>query len=342
MERKIQIAVVILNWNGKAFLEQFLPSVVKCSEASAEIVVVDNASSDGSVSFLEQYYPGIRLIQNAENGGFSKGYNDGLSQIEADYYVLLNSDVEVSDGWIEPVIAMMEADPSIGACQPKLRSFHERDKFEYAGAAGGFIDAYGYPFCRGRIFDVLEVDQGQYDDACEIFWATGACLFVRADLYHTFGGLDEDFFAHMEEIDFCWRLKNAGYKVMFCPESTVYHVGGGSLPKSSPRKTYLNFRNNLFLLVKNLPSKRLGWVLFIRYFLDMFAAVNFLLKGSWADAQAVCSAHWHFLRSFPRFVKKRRSLSQQDVGQVYWGSIVFDHFLGGDDVFSKLKLGKWE
>ncbi len=341
MEAGIQTAVVILNWNGKEFLEKFLPSVVQHSEGIADVVVVDNASADESVAFMQEHYPAIRLIQNDENGGFSKGYNDGLKQVDAGYYVLLNSDVEVSAGWIEPVIQRMEADSSIGACQPKLRSYHERDKFEYAGAAGGFIDAYGYPFCRGRIFDVLETDAGQYDDACEIFWATGACLFVRAELYHSLGGLDEDFFAHMEEIDFCWRMKNAGHKLMFVPESTVYHVGGGSLPKSSPRKTYLNFRNNLFLLVKNLPAKRLGWVLFLRCFLDWSAALKFLMKGSASDAGAVCRAQWHFIRSFRRFMKKRKSLVQKDVAQVYRGSIVVDHFLRGADVFSKLNSGKW-
>ncbi len=341
MERSIQIAVVILNWNGKNFLEKFLPLVVRHSEGLADVVVVDNASSDNSVSFVRENYPLIRLIQNDENGGFAKGYNDGLKQVEADYYVLLNSDVEVSEGWIEPIIQKMETDPSIGACQPKIRSFEESEKFEYAGASGGFIDAYGYPFCRGRIFDVLETDSGQYEDACEIFWATGACLFVRAELYHSLGGLDEDFFAHMEEIDFCWRLKNSGFKLMVIPESTVYHVGGGSLPKSSPMKTYLNFRNNLFLLVKNLPAKRLGWVLFIRYFLDVFAGISFLVKGKRGDAWAVCRAQWHFCCAFSHCMKKRKVLIQKEVSQVYQGSIVFDHFLKGADTFSKLKTGKW-
>jgi GT2 family glycosyltransferase len=258
----MKTAVVILNWNGRNFLETFLPSVLEYSARCADVIVADNASTDDSVAFLQEHYPQIRIIEHPKNGGFSKGYNDALKQIDAEYYILLNSDVEVTPNWITPVIEMMDADPSIAACQPKLRSFEDRSQFEYAGAAGGFIDAYGYPFCRGRIFDVLEEDRGQYDDACEVFWATGACLFVRADLYHALGGLDEDFFAHMEEIDFCWRLKNNGHKVMYCPDSTVYHVGGGALPKSSPRKTYLNFRNNLALLVKNLPSKRLGWVRF--------------------------------------------------------------------------------
>ncbi len=337
----MKVAVVILNWNGRGFLEKFLPSVVAHSEGCAEVIVADNASSDGSVEFLKDRYSQIRLIEHPENGGFSKGYNDALRQVDAEYYVLLNSDVEVTEDWIVPIIEMMDADPSIAACQPKIRSFYERSKFEYAGAAGGFIDAYGYPFCRGRIFDVLEDDQGQYDNACEVFWATGACLFVRAEAYHALGGLDEDFFAHMEEIDFCWRLKNSGYKIMYCPDSTVFHVGGGSLPKESPRKTYLNFRNNLSLLVKNLPAKRLGWVLFVRYLLDMFAWLNFLVKGNRGDAAAVWSAYSHFLRSLPLNMKKRRALQQPDVGQMFWGSIVFEYFVRGVTVFSELKKSMW-
>jgi len=338
----MKIAVVILNWNGKSFLEKFLPSVVMHSSDIADVVVADNASTDGSVDFLRSAFPGVRLIENPENGGFSKGYNDALRQIDAEYYVLLNSDVEVTEGWIEPVIAMMDTDPTIAACQPKIRSLLDREKFEYAGAAGGFIDAYGYPFCRGRIFDVLESDEGQYDDSCEIFWATGACLFVRSERYHALGGLDEDFFAHMEEIDFCWRLKSAGYRIMFCPDATVFHVGGGSLPKVSPRKTYLNFRNNLLLLVKNLPAKKLGGVLFVRCFLDIFAVLKFLLKGRVGDAGAIWSAHAHFLRSLPRFLKKRRELAQGSVGQVYGGSIVYEHFVRGVSEFSGLRPNKWQ
>lgn len=337
----MKIAVVILNWNGRDFLARFLPAVLEHSSGLAEVVVADNASEDGSVAMLKDRFPEVRIIQHPENGGFSKGYNEAFRQIDAEYYVLLNSDVEVTENWIDPIIGMMDADPSIAACQPKIRSWHERGNFEYAGAAGGFIDAYGYPFCRGRIFDVLEEDEGQYDEPCEIFWATGACLFVRADLYHRWGGLDEDFFAHMEEIDFCWRLKNEGYKIAVCPDSMVYHVGGGALPKSSPRKTYLNFRNNLLLLVKNLPSKKLGWVLLVRYLLDMFAALVFFVKGQRADAAAVWSAHSHFVRSLPRFLGKRKALKQSDVGQVYKSSLVLEHFMHGIGTFSGLKEEKW-
>ncbi len=338
----MKVAVVILNWNGRDFLEKFLPSVTEFSAEHAQVIVADNASTDGSVEFLKANFPDVQIIVNAENGGFSKGYNDALRQVETEYYVLLNSDVEVTENWIAPILSMMDADRSIGACQPKILCEHDRTRFEYAGAAGGFMDAYGYPFCRGRLFDVLEEDLGQYDDVREIFWATGACLFVRAELYHSLGGLDEDFFAHMEEIDFCWRLKNAGYKVMFCPDSAVYHVGGGSLPKSSSRKTYLNFRNNLLLLVKNLPASRIGWVLFVRMFLDILAALNFLLKGSRSDAGAVWTAQLHFIRALPNCLRKRRELQQKQVKPMFKGSIVAEHFLRKVSLFSELKSDKWQ
>jgi len=300
----MKIAVVILNWNGKPFLEKFLPNVVECSADVAEVIVADNASTDGSVDFLKQHFPTIRLIQNAENGGFSKGYNDALKQIDADYFVLLNSDIEVTKNWIQPVIDLMESDSKIAVCQPKIRSYHEREKFEYAGGAGGFIDKFGYPFCRGRIFDTTEIDTGQYDDVCEIFWATGAAMFVKASIYKEFGGLDEDFFAHMEEIDFCWRVKNAGYKVMYCPDSTVFHVGGGTLPKSSSRKTYLNFRNNLSLIYKNSSNR--FFVFFMRSMLDEVAALKFLLGGSFGDFAAVYKAYFHFFKMLPKNRKKRK------------------------------------
>jgi len=300
----MKIAVVILNWNGKTFLEKFLPNVVECSADVAEVIVADNASTDDSVDFLKQHFPTIRLIQNAENGGFSKGYNDALKQIDADYFVLLNSDIEVTKNWIQPVIDLMESDSKIAVCQPKIRSYHEREKFEYAGGAGGFIDKFGYPFCRGRIFDTTEIDTGQYDDVCEIFWATGAAMFVKASIYKEFGGLDEDFFAHMEEIDFCWRVKNAGYKVMYCPDSTVFHVGGGTLPKSSSRKTYLNFRNNLSLIYKNSSNR--FFVFFMRSMLDEVAALKFLLGGSFGDFAAVYKAYFHFFKMLPKNRKKRK------------------------------------
>ena len=217
------IAIVILNWNGREFLEKFLPSVIANSLDIAEVIIADNASTDSSIEYLQDNFPGVRIISNLTNGGFARGYNEALASVEADYYILLNSDIEVTPNWIEPVISLMESDSNIAACQPKLRSYYEKEKFEYAGAAGGFIDEYGYPFCRGRIFQHLEKDNGQYDDVMEIFWATGACMFVRAELYRQFGGFDEDFFAHMEEIDFCWRLKKGGYKNIVCSVSVVFH-----------------------------------------------------------------------------------------------------------------------
>jgi len=332
----MNVAIVILNWNGKSFLEQFLPSVIQNSPDYARVIVADNDSDDDSVVFLESAYPDIQIIKNKTNGGFAKGYNDALSQVDADYYVLLNSDIEVTPGWVEPIINMMHADESIAACQPKLLTYHKKTHFEYAGGAGGFLDKYGYPFCRGRIFEHNEEDTGQYDDTCEVFWATGACMFVKAELYHRFGGLDNDFFAHMEEIDFCWRLKNEGYKIMYCPDSVVYHVGGGTLPKKSSRKTYLNFRNNFILLYKNMPGKKIFPVFAARLFLDLIAALKFLAEGGFPDFMAVIKAHLHFYRSFRRHHKKRKDIKRGDVSCIYNGNIVARHYLGKINKFSQL------
>jgi GT2 family glycosyltransferase len=337
----LKVAVVILNWNGKKFLEQFLPSVIQYSSEVAEIVVADNASTDESVSFIKKHFPEVTLIINESNGGFSKGYNDALKKVDAEYYVLLNSDIEVTENWIEPVIQLMDSDPTIAACQPKLLSFHEKNKFEYAGAAGGYIDKFGYPFCRGRMFLSLEEDQGQYDDTKEIFWATGACMFVRASYYHTYGGLDEDFFAHMEEIDFCWRMRNFGYKIMYCPESKVYHIGGGTLPKSSARKTYLNFRNNFTLLYKNLPKDRVIPVFTVRLILDGIAAFKFLAEGGFRDFIAVTRAHFSFYRNYRAIRRKRILQKQNPLTLIYKGSIVTDYYLGKKKKFSELDQNKF-
>jgi len=311
----MRVSVVILNWNGKKFLEKFLPSLVTHSSDKAEIIVADNASSDESVNYLKSGFPTVRIIQHDKNYGFAKGYNLALEQVESDYYILLNSDIEVTPDWIQPVIDLMESDASIAACQPKIRSYTEPEKFEYAGAAGGFIDKYGYPFCRGRMFLSIEEDKGQYDDAIEIFWATGACIFVRAALFHKFGGLDEDFFAHMEEIDFCWRLKNEGYKIMYCPYSVVYHIGGGTLPKVSWRKTYLNFRNNCILLYKNLPDNLLIEVFAKRLILDGIAAMKFLITAGFKDFFAVSKAHFSFYRTIRKTRQKRKSVHALFNGQ---------------------------
>ncbi len=332
-----KVAVVILNYNGRKFLEEFLPTVIEHTDGElAEIVVADNASTDDSVAFMQERFPDIRLIVNDFNGGFATGYNVALRQIEAEYYVLLNSDIEVTPHWIEPVVELMDADRNIVACQPKILSYYERGKFEYAGASGGFIDRYGYPFCRGRLFQHLEEDKGQYDDSCEVFWATGACMFVRADLYLEHGGLDDSFFAHMEEIDFCWRMKNLGYKVFCCPQSKVYHIGGGTLPKSSARKTFLNFRNNLSLLYKNLPSGKVTWTIAYRILLDWVAALKFLFGGSWADFWAVTRAHVAFYRRLPQLRKVRRTVPHRQVGQVYQRNIVFENFLKGKKRYTEL------
>ena len=335
-----KVAIVILNWNGRKMLEQFLPSVVENSSSDAEVIIADNASTDDSISFLKQNYPQLRIIVNDKNYGFAEGYNRALEQVDADYFVLLNSDVEVTPNWIAPVVEYMEADEKCAICQPKLLSYYNRDTFEYAGGAGGFIDYLGYPFCRGRIFTTLEKDHGQYNDPCEVFWATGAAMFVKASVYKQLGGLDNDFFAHMEEIDFCWRAKNNGYKVCYCPQSTIYHVGGGTLPASSPFKTFLNFRNNFALLFKNLRKHRLFCVLPLRVVLDYVAASKFLIEGKPKEFFAVAKAHWKFYGMLGKLRKKRNNLPHQSVSCIYRSSIVWDYYLGKKDTFSGLKK-KW-
>lgn len=334
----MKVAVVILNYNGRKFLEEFLPNVIaNCDPSTMEIVVADNASEDDSVTLMRERFPEIRLIENGSNGGFATGYNLALRQVEAQYYVLLNSDIEVTPHWIEPVIELMDAHPEIAACQPKILSYYNKGQFEYAGASGGFIDQYGYPFCRGRVFQNLEDDKGQYDDPCEVFWTTGACMFVRADLYHQVGGLDDSFFAHMEEIDLCWRLKNMGYKVYCCPQSKVYHIGGGTLPKNSPRKTYLNFRNNLSLLVKNLPKNRVRRTILYRILLDWVAAFKFLFEGCPKDFRMVFKAHWDFYKRIPALCAQHSQSNHQLVSCVYKRNIVFDSILRGKTKFTDLK-----
>jgi GT2 family glycosyltransferase len=337
----IKTAVVILNWNGKNFLEKFLPSVLKHSLGHADVIVADNASTDYSVEYLKSTFPEVKIIQNPMNGGFAKGYNDALAQVEAEYYILLNSDIEVTENWIQPVIEILESNQDVIACQPTIRSFHQPEKFEYAGAAGGFIDAYGYPFCRGRIFQNLEDDFGQYNEPMEVFWATGACLFVKADKFRELGGFDADFFAHMEEIDFCWRARHAGYKIMVCPDSKVFHVGGGTLPKQSSFKTYLNMRNNISMLYKNLPPQRLLPVLLLRLVLDGVAAFKFLADGGFADFWAVVRAHMSFYRRFGDHNKKRKLIRHKNVACIYQRNIVIDHFLLGKKKFSDLSSHKF-
>lgn len=329
------VAVVILNWNGQKFLKKFLPSVIAHS-GKARIIVADNASTDDSVEYLKTHYPTVELIINQENGGYAKGYNDALKQVDSKYYVLLNSDIEVQENWLSPLISLLDSNESIAACQPKLRAYHNQEEFEYAGASGGYIDKWGYPFCRGRVFGHLENDYGQYEDAIEVFWASGAAMFVRASSFWEVGGLDEDFFAHMEEIDLCWRLKNYGYTIMVEPKSVVFHVGGGTLPKNSPRKTYLNFRNNFYLLYKNLPKEYFYKVFIFRLIWDGIAGIKFLFEGHWRDTLAVTKAHIHFYGSISKNRKKRKSLEQKHVSQIYQKNIVFDYFIRRKTRFSEL------
>lgn len=334
----LKLAVVILNWNGKKFLAQFLPTLLSSCDSNAQVIVADNNSSDDSVPFLKEHFPSIRIIQNDSNGGFSKGYNEALKQIEAQYYCLLNSDIEVTPHWIDPIIKMFDADPKIAAIQPKILSYKEKTKFEYAGAAGGYLDYLGYPFCRGRVFESIEEDKGQYDTSKQVFWATGASLFVRSEVYHQLGGLDEDFFAHMEEIDFCWRINNLGYKIMIEPRSVVYHVGGGTLPKNNAFKTYLNFRNNLFLLLKNLPKHRIFITFLMRFFLDQVAAVVFLLKGQYKDFFAVWKAMFHFAKGYQKMKAKRGVIQEHAYSMTYPHSIVFAFFIQKKSKFDGTQL----
>jgi GT2 family glycosyltransferase len=335
--QKIKTAVVVLNWNGTAWLEKFLANLVKHSQ-EATVFVADNASTDDSVDFVKSNFPSVKIIINASNGGYAKGYNDALKQIDAEYFVLINSDIEVTEDWLSPVIDLMDSDNKIAACQPKVLDYNNRSKFEYAGASGGFIDNLGYPFCRGRIFDDIEQDNGQYNDSIEVFWATGACLFVRASHYNEVGGLDEDFFAHQEEIDLCWRLKNKGYKVMVQPKSVVFHVGGGTLNAGFPFKTHLNFRNNLFMLFKNLPTYSLFTTIPARLLLDGVAALTFLNKPKGLEhVLAIAKAHFIFYFEIPKLMTKRQKIKQKNnlIGKVDW-SILLQNKIKGIKRFTDL------
>lgn len=330
------VCVVILNWNGKAFLEQFLPIVKVNTPDWVSLVVADNGSADDSLDYLKEFHADVKILECKENLGFAGGYNAALRQLNASYYVLLNSDIEVTPGWIEPVVRLMEDDHDIAACQPKILSYHDKSLFEHAGASGGFLDKYGYPFCRGRIFNTLESDTGQYDDVREVFWATGACMFVRADAFRAVDGFDERFFAHMEEIDMCWRLQNAGYKIMVCPGSAVYHVGGGTLPTSNPHKTYLNFRNSLWMLAKNLPARSFYPTMIIRVGLDKLAAIRFFLQGQYKDCLAIYRAYRDFCKQFRTMRNSGKKTSRTLPLLLYKRSIVFQYYLFGKKRFFDL------
>ena len=328
--QKIKIAVVVLNWNGKLLLEKFLPILVKHSK-EATIFVADNGSSDNSIKFIEENFPNVNIISNPTNEGYAKGYNDSLKKINAEYYMLINSDIQVKKDWLKPLLELMENDLRIAACQPKILDYNNKNIFEYAGASGGFIDSLGYPFCRGRIFQILERDYGQYNDATEIFWATGACLLIKSDYYNEVNGLDEDFFAHQEEIDLCWRLKNKNLKIMVEPKSTVYHIGGGTLNASSPTKTYLNFRNNLFMLLKNLPIDQVFTIIPLRLILDGVAAITFINKEKGLEhIISIVKAHFHFFIALPKLISKRQLINQKRklTGRTNWSIIIKNKVLG--------------
>jgi GT2 family glycosyltransferase len=331
----LKIAIVILNWNGKKLLEQFLPSVINFSK-SAEIYVADNASTDDSISFLQQTYPAIKIIQNAVNGGYAKGYNDALQSIDADVFCLLNSDVEVTENWLQPIANCFLENKNTAIIQPKLLDYKDKTKFEYAGAAGGFIDLYGYPYCRGRVFNSIEKDDNQFNDTKTIFWASGACLFVRSTVFKKLGGLDEDYFAHQEEIDLCWRTQNLGYDIKYVGASTVYHVGGATLQETNPRKTFLNFRNSLLSITKNVPKQYFLFVLFSRLILDGIAGLKFILELRPIHTLAILKAHFSFYGNFFKFLTKRKTLQKK---QHYYQhiSIVWQYFVMKRRKFSALK-----
>ncbi len=337
-----ETAIVILNWNGIDYLRKFLDKVVRYSGLpGTEIYIADNGSTDGSADWIEENHKDVKLIRFDRNHGFAGGYNLALNQITADYFILVNSDIEVTERWLEPLISFLKINSAVASCQPKILSYSQRDHFEYAGAAGGYIDRYGYPFCRGRIFDKVEKDTGQYDDQVDIFWSTGACMAVRAATWKKCGGFDDSFFAHMEEIDLCWRFHLAGFRVSYVPQSVVYHVGGGALPYDSPFKTYLNFRNSLFLLYKNLDDNKLMSILFARRLLDGMAAIMFFLNGKFRNFKSVWKAHVDFYKSMSQLKEKRKSIQKTDAGKlndfILNKSIIFEFYARGRRTFDSLK-----
>jgi len=335
-----KVAIVILNWNGEIFLEKFLPSIISNSLTSGvEVIVADNGSTDGSISYLEDNFPTIRIIKLDMNYGYASGYNMALKQVESEYYVLLNSDIDVPQGWLTPLIEFMDNHPNAAACMPKIMDYNNPSHFEYAGAAGGFIDFFGYPYCRGRILSCIEEDKGQYDEPIEVFWASGACLFIRSKVYWDAGGLDDDFFAHMEEIDLCWRTHNLGYSNWCIPSTKVYHVGGGTLPNNNPRKLYYNYRNSLYMLFKNLPNSRLFLVIFTRLVLDGLSALAYLTKGKFSFTKAVFMSHCTFWNNIGSLRKKRNKLRSKIVKKnnfILKRSILVDFFLLKKKTFNTL------
>jgi GT2 family glycosyltransferase len=329
----MKTAVVILNWNGAKLLQQFLPSVLQFS-GNATIYVADNASTDTSIDVLKNEFPTIKIIENAGNYGFAKGYNEALKCVEEPYYALVNSDIEVTENWLQPIETIFDNEPNTAIIQPKLLDYKKKTHFEYAGAAGGFIDKYGFPFCRGRIFDTLEEDLGQYATETEIFWATGACFFIRKEVFRSLQGFDGDFFAHQEEIDLCWRANNVGHTIKYCPTSVVYHVGGATLNEANPMKTFLNFRNSLLMLTKNLPKEKLVPIIFIRMCLDGLAGVQFIFQGKVTHTFAILKAHFYFYHLIGRNLKKRNNSQKTDY--YYTKSIVWNYFVQKKNTFNRI------
>ncbi len=333
-----KIAVVILNWNGTKLLEHFLPSIVQYSQ-EATVYVADNASTDDSIAFVKANFPTVKIIENDDNYGFAKGYNEALKHIDAAIYALVNSDIEVTEHWLQPILEMFEKEPKTVIIQPKILDFKNKEYFEYAGAAGGFLDQYGYAYCRGRIFETIEKDAGQYDDNCELFWGSGACFFIRSSVYKSNNGFDEDFFAHQEEIDLCWRVFNKGLKIKYNSASVVYHVGGATLQLGNPKKTYLNFRNSLFMLIKNVPTKSLFQVLFVRMILDGVAGAKFLFEGQFKHLLAILKAHYSVYSQFLHFYKKRDNLQSSTYYTIK--SIVYLYYIKNVKIFQNSRTIKF-
>ena len=332
----MKTAIVILNWNGQKLLEQFLPSIVTHNLNKVEIYVADNASTDNSIKIIKEKFPSVKIIENKINGGYAKGYNDALEHIKSDIYCLINSDIEVTNNWLPPIIEVFKNEETTAIIQPKLLDFKDKTKFEYAGAGGGFIDFFGYPYCRGRIFNDLETDNGQFNDTSDIFWASGACFFIRSKVYHQLNGFDEDYFAHQEEIDLCWRAKNMGYSVKYVGTSTVYHIGGATLQETNPKKTYLNFRNSLLSILKNVPSKWLFIIILLRLILDGISGIKFFLEFKPKHTWAIIKSHFSFYKNFFKFLKKRRNLKQKSGYNIHT-SIVWQYFILGRKTFNNLK-----
>lgn len=338
----LKVAIVILNWNGRDYLEKFLPSLIKYSEPSvSRIFVADNNSKDDSVRFLTENYPSIRIIQLEKNYGFAEGYNRALNQIEAEYFLILNSDIELTENFLKPMVEVLDSSPLIAGVSPKILSYDSKEFFEHAGAGGGYIDKYGYAFCRGRIFDSVENDYGQYNNTVDVFWATGACMMIRSGLFKLSGGFDPDFFAHFEEIDYCWRMKNRGYRFVYTPDSHVFHIGGGTLPATNPWKTYLNYRNNLVCLYKNLPAESLRRTIFIRLLLDGISSFRFILKFKIGDFLAIIKAHFYFYGQISKLKEFRKSelqfVNRKFHKEIYPGSIVREFYLKKKISFLSLK-----